>query len=116
MKKSDLTWAAGLLEGEGCFYTQHARRYPAVKCNMTDRDVVVRLYRLFGVGHLQYIHTPFMRARGWKVQWSWQVQAQADARRVMRLVLPYMGKRRTAKIKELLARQPARRTGMKEAA
>ncbi len=48
----EVSWLAGLLEGEGWFgtTTQRGRRTPAVQVEMTDRDVVERAASLMGVG------------------------------------------------------------------
>lgn len=45
----DITWLAGLLDGEGSF-TYKLKGGPSVKVSMTDRDVVDRVARMLGCG------------------------------------------------------------------
>jgi hypothetical protein len=48
-------WAAGILEGEGCF-SIHRRKdrsntlNTAIHCEMTDEDIIRRLHAVFKVG------------------------------------------------------------------
>ena len=103
--REQLAWAAGLLEGEGCFYarTQGGRSYPTVSCGMTDEDVIRKLMAFFDAG---YIFRSKKSGFGTKPIYTWQVTTR-QARTVMTYVLPYMGARRRAKIEELL-RLPVR--------
>lgn len=100
-RKEQLVWAAGVLEGEGCFTmkTNNAGRdKPAVSCKMTDLDVLENLKEVFGVGHIYEVATE----NHWKDAWTWDVQARADAIAVMEDVLPFMHGRRRAKILSIL--------------
>jgi len=38
----EISWLAGLLEGEGCFHYAGPNKVPAITLNMIDRDVVTR--------------------------------------------------------------------------
>ncbi|NBQ69806.1 MAG: hypothetical protein EBU46_13685 [Nitrosomonadaceae bacterium] len=104
--ESDLCWIAGLLEGEGSFILSwkktKAGRYPVyiVQCNMTDRDVVARLHRLLGVGHLSKKQIP--KNKRHKPFWSWRLNKRDEVRSLAEMLLPLMGRRRSAKIRELL--------------
>lgn len=103
----EIAWVAGLLEGEGSFMT-HTKNtpdgytYPAfrVSCNMTDEDVLVRLSTITGMGHLvgptipqNPLHSPF---------WRWGLYKKADILRLCLAILPYMGKRRSEKIRLMI--------------
>lgn len=98
-------WAVGILEGEGCFTwssrgkKQKARikRFPRIQLQMTDRDVVKKVADVFGRGAF---NGPYRRG-GYRLNWIWAV-VWNDAEKVMRQILPHMGKRRSKRIRELL--------------
>ena len=101
--------AAGILEGEGCFsiFRRKDRRKTctvAIHCEMTDEDIIVKLYSIFNVGTV--LTRPNMSGRQdrreRKPTYIWSVQNQAGFQLVCNAVLPYMGNRRTSKIHELL--------------
>ena len=103
-KELDYAWAAGVLEGEGCFsiFKRKERRNTrsvAIHCVMGDEDIVRRLHSLFGCGHVSIIPP---RSENWKTMWAWQVQNKVGVLEVILRVLPYLGIRRTAKAKELM--------------
>ncbi len=102
MKRADLAWVAGLLEGEGCFTWKSKNRAQrsglAVTCHMTDADVLRRLHRIVGgTFHGPYTNGP----RGRLPRFFWRIGGLA-ARQLMELLLPWMGKRRAARIEELI--------------
>jgi hypothetical protein len=108
--REDVIWLAGLLEGEGCFLVHPDRRTPGSRSNlrvalqMTDHDVVDRAYSVFPIGGSGPREVSAANSGGhlgkkphWCVYWH-----AANAEIVMRAVLPFMGKRRSAKILECL--------------
>lgn len=104
-----VAWAAGLLEGEGCFSIFRRKdRYKtcttAVHCEMTDEDTIIKLHSVFNVGTV--LTRPNMSGRKdrreRKPTYIWSVQNQAGIKLVCGAILPYMGTRRTTKINELL--------------
>jgi hypothetical protein len=110
LTEAEIAWLAGLLEGEGCFGVKgpnpsNAHRYPYVVVRMTDRDVVERVATLMGGNVVTRSHTPSMRSRGEQpIYRYWLVGSRAL--HVMRLLRPWMGERRTAKVDALLAEFP----------
>jgi hypothetical protein len=90
MTEFELGWVVGILEGEGCFRAKAlGRPLPTVTIQMTDRDVMARLCKAIDAN----LRGPYERAppsKGYK------------AERLMRLVLPHMGERRSQKIEETL--------------
>jgi hypothetical protein len=100
---AEIAWFAGLLEGEGYFGMAPNRtrgrteRYPSIVIAMCDQDVVERCARLLGTraSHLksrQEHHKPTYRCliRGTgAIEW-------------MLRIYPYMGRRRQAKIREIV--------------
>lgn len=98
MLKHEKTWAAGILEGEGCFDYNRLPKYPRIRVEMTDHDVVLRLQEMLG----GVVCLPRVRKRHWKPTMQLQING-SDAIKAMRAVRPWMGERRGAKIDELLA-------------
>ncbi len=106
MTDLEIAWFAGLLEGEGWFRAYLSSQHPSwrprllVGLKMNDRDVVERAAAL--VGGKTKIRTERPREIKWsdsyRIEWNGK-----DAEHVMRTILPYMGQRRSAKIRECLA-------------
>jgi hypothetical protein len=94
--RDDLIWLAGLLEGEGTF-DSHRGKYPRIRLAMTDRDVVGRAASLMDAKIRLSLH-----AAPAKPTWHAEISGEKAAE-VMRLILPFMGTRRSAKIAEVLA-------------
>ena len=111
----ELIWLAGLMEGEGSFMLStssvQGRRYQHARMTvgMSDKDVVEHVARLFGTS--VYAYTP--KKPPHKVIYSAQVNG-LKARWFMERLLPYMGERRAAKIREVLEEnKPAYRRNIK---
>jgi hypothetical protein len=91
MKVRDIAWAAGFLEGEGCF--SHTRSTPMVTVSQVQRWPLDRMAEVFGgVPRL-------IRARE-KVgeHWRWQLYGQRSIE-VMMTVLPLLSPRRREQVK-----------------
>ena len=96
----DLTWLAGLVEGEGCIDLQRGR-YPRLRVAMTDRDVVGRVASLLD----STLRLSYSREN----QPIWHAEKQgARAVEVLEAILPYMGARRSHQIATALSRHRAR--------
>ena len=103
MKNTELAWLAGLLEGEGCFWLRKPRGArqscsPYLAVSMTDKDVVERVAKIFGV---QVKKKPDQRKAHYKPCWTVQASGPRAALWMNRM-LPFMGMRRTARINEVL--------------
>ncbi|MEV0267738.1 hypothetical protein AB0H43_03100 [Hamadaea sp. NPDC050747] len=97
--RDDVMWLAGLLEGEGTF-DLHRGRYPRVRVEMVDRDVIGRAATLLGTSvRVTLKRKPF------KSTWHAEVSG-TRAEAVMRALLPHMGARRSARIAEVLGHAP----------
>jgi hypothetical protein len=96
---TDVAWAAGLFEGEGCISVkrQGGRAYLVIALVTTDLDVMERFHAIVGVGHVNQ-----RPVRGHKMQWQWHAHS-ADARAVTTLFLPYLGERRLARLRGVIA-------------
>lgn len=97
--ETDIAWAAGLFEGEGCIHL-NSQRYLWVSLASTDQDVLERFCRIVGVGSAR----PKKKARPHhKPSWQWQVTGGKGVH-VLRMLLPELGERRGAAAKDALAR------------
>jgi len=103
MKKSDLYWLAGLLEGEGSFTKGNpsSPNQPRISLQMTDEDIVARAAEL--LGRKPYSHTDRrQKMMGWKQ--TYQVSLRGTkALEIMRTIRPLMGIRRRAQIDSAIA-------------
>ena len=78
MRQTDLAWAAGLFDGEGCVSlrprqraNQRTRGYELrVEASMTDQATIQRLQSLFG-GTCRFDEARQRRCPDWQPQWSW---------------------------------------------
>jgi hypothetical protein len=132
VRQIDVIWLAGLLEGEGCFNIRPDKNNQVrVSIEMTDRDIIERAAKLFGSNVSQRAPRVLGTcnqcgqsaqdcivaqdyAEGTKTykeaeryfsvtKRSYQTAIYGDrARNLMRLVYPFMGQRRAAKIEECL--------------
>ncbi len=95
MNESDLLWLVGLCEGEATFDAQRGK-YPRIRIGMTDRDTVGRAATLMGTNvRLSLKPAPH------SAMWHAEIQGERAAE-LMRLMLPHMGARRSARIADIL--------------
>lgn len=92
----EIAWLAGWLEGEGCFYNEK-NGAPCVSVSTTDKDTAEKAVR-FMLAKKSYGR---IQREGCKKQWDIRVNCK-KAMRVMCLILPFMGSRRSEKIKEVI--------------
>lgn len=100
MKYSDvqLAWLAGLLEGEGSFNIA-CKKYPVgISLSMTDKDIIETVAKWWGVSY----NSPKARQDHHKQVYKCSLRGQ-PAVDLMKLLLPYMGSRRSSKIVEAIA-------------
>ena len=99
MNETDIAWAAGLFEGEGCIGLNrtNGRSYPQLQINLTDADVIRRFQRIVG----GTLNGPYS-TQGHKDRWVWAANG-LHARRVLATLAPFLGERRTARMAEVLA-------------
>lgn len=93
----DVAWLAGILEGEGYFGLRRAGSSIYIQLSMVDGDVVERAQRIFGAGSIKTRVLP-----SGKTCYTLSVLRQEDAKSWMERLLPYMGQRRAARIRDCL--------------
>lgn len=92
---TDIAWAAGLFEGEGTIVAGRKPQYIRLALGMTDRDVVERFASILG-GAAQSWYPPRVQSSGRKRMWYWIATGQRAAN-VIRLLMPYLGERRSSR-------------------
>jgi hypothetical protein len=102
----DIHWAAGLLEGEGCFYMNTKRKRFEVLCNMTDKEPLDKLASLFG----GTIHSRPPANEKAKPYFRWEVYS-SRAIGLMQTLHGLLSPRRQAKIREILEVWKSTKTG-----
>jgi hypothetical protein len=98
VKSEDIAWAAGLIEGEGCF-TLHSGKHPYFLLDMCDKDVLEKFQTIFPESNLR---GPYRNNKKSYHKDRFRVDAFGDrAFKIMFAVYPYMCNRRQQKIREL---------------
>jgi hypothetical protein len=102
VNREDFAWAAGVLEGEGCFLlvNDRGRRRPTVRVSMTDQDIILRLRTILGVGTIVSKRPPSLLPQ-YKDRYVLSIDSGPAAYYVMVAVFEWMGERRQAKILEI---------------
>lgn len=96
MTVKEIAWLAGLLEGEGCFSKR--KNCVTIQINMTDCDVVRKSANLVGA---RSVGRREDKRANCKPCFYWTIAGPRAAGWMM-TVYPLMGKRRQARIRELL--------------
>jgi hypothetical protein len=96
--ESEIAWAAGLFEGEGCITHSHGL---VLRLKSTDEDVIARFCEIVGAGD---IYGPYWNryadGRLRKPYWVW-VCPTRDVARVLRSFAPWLGVRRYRRAREV---------------
>lgn len=87
MSEMDLAYAAGFLDGEGCFSISKSNHWKAsVSCSNTDREIVAWFHENFG-GH--FYKNPTKRRANHRPVYQWKVVSN-NAAAVCSLIAPYL--------------------------
>jgi len=113
MRETDIAWFSGLFEGEGCFSIE---KNGGVKLTigMTDLDIIERVNALFPKHQNMQPIQPKPAKAGYgipKIRHTWRVSDPAEVQRITELMLPWLGERRAAAARGVLAHL-ATRPGM----
>jgi hypothetical protein len=98
---SELAYLAGIFDGEGSFGNwskgkDKSREFRA-SVEMSDGDVILRFLKYFQKGTITALPP---RKEGYKTIYHWRVRSD-QGKDVVRLMLPYLSKRRQAKFHEV---------------
>lgn len=97
MTETERAWLAGLMEGEGWFGVSKTGT-PQTTLGMTDEDIVRRAHAVANIGSF---YGP-RAIPGQKDRFTWQLQKGHEAAALMLVLYPYLGRRRQAKIREVV--------------
>lgn len=110
-RATDIAWAAGLFEGEGCIYLQKRQggpSQPQLILNMCDEDVVRRFADVVGGGSIrEYEPENPKHSR----QYRWRLCSWGEVGRVLDLLGPHLGKRRSEQVARFEAARDEKRKG-----
>jgi hypothetical protein len=98
MTDAQIAYIAGLFEGEGCIFCGRPGRLRLI-ITMTDEDVVRALPNLTGMGN---VPPKSRRLPSGKQSYTWVVGRCDDAAELLRLILPWLGERRSEAAKRAL--------------
>jgi hypothetical protein len=103
MKKYDLYWLAGILEGEGSFMKgpPSSPRLPIIQMSMTDEDIVAKVANLFGVNY-SAISVKRSNDNDWKIPYLVRLRGK-KAFDLMEKIKPLMGIRRQEQITKAMS-------------
>lgn len=109
MNEYQIAWMAGILEGEGCFMLISKKStdgtfYPTYRISvaMTDEDIIERLYRNSKMGRISYLRLRNKQPNR-KPTALWMINKRLEIKDLCMKVLPFMGLRRSKKIREILS-------------
>lgn len=100
----ELAWAAGFLDGEGCFSTMTNRRgkvrnYPLLTISQRERYVLDRFMKAVGEG---YVNGPYNKDKG-AGAYYYRVNGYEKVLRVAKLLWPYLSPVKRAQARRVLA-------------
>ena len=106
MKLEDLHYVAGLLEGEGAFYTYKNNRHHTIVIDvgMTDYEPLAKIKQLCG-GWLGGPYKPTVKGKDGslrKVFWRWQLYHRLEVIELIQNLFPLMSPRRQNQITLML--------------
>lgn len=96
----NISWAAGLVEGEGCFTYHSDGKRPYFLMDMTDKDVLEAFVTVFPFCNLR---GPYLHPNRTNQKPRYRVDAYGDkCVTIMKALYPYLASRRKERIDQLL--------------
>jgi intein-encoded DNA endonuclease-like protein len=85
--ETELAWAAGFFDGEGCIILRKSKNTYVVRATVTQVNPapITKFKQLFG-GH---ISLQKQKREGWKDQWKWEQDSKSGVE-TLKLLLPYL--------------------------
>ena len=104
MTSEDIAWVAGIFEADGSLYVDKNGKggtaFPCLAIGMTDEDTIQKLKTTIGVGDVQGPYPGATDNR--KPYWRYRLRNKDAVEKLCELMLPWLSKRRTAKVHEIL--------------
>jgi hypothetical protein len=107
---TQIAWFAGLFEGEGSLHIEKNGN-TKLSLSSTDPDIIEKCKELFPKCQNVKPQQPKPVRDSYnipKIKYTWRVSHPDEVRRIINLILPWLGQRRTAKALQLLAHLDAR--------
>jgi hypothetical protein len=107
--RSELMWASGLFEGEGCI-TVHRKGIPRMQLGSTDVDAVERFHRAIGgIGRVsaRNPNIPSRKAH-WKPYFEWRIVGHERVQATLAMLWSGLGLRRRLRARTILKAYMAR--------
>jgi len=95
---TNIAWLAGIIEGEGTFTIRKGGLFTTIKVVSTDYDVIDKIHSIVE----GKINGPYKRDDLRKSYKVWSLHESYPQQELMKKILPWMGKRRSARIKKCL--------------
>jgi hypothetical protein len=96
----EVAWAAGLFEGEGCFYFNPNTGQMGAMVGSTDKDVLETFKRVVGFG---MIYRRTLRKAHHKPQWYWQANRLVETVALFGTLRKHLHPRRCERYLQCLA-------------
>lgn len=106
----DLAWAAGFLEGEGCFGWSGGKKGPSserISAGQKNPEPLYKLLAMFGgrIGMQHQMTKNLIKSQGVATSLPYWMVSGSRARGVMMTLYPLLSKRRQEKIKQCLTQK-----------
>lgn len=109
MDQADISWLAGLFEGEGSIVLPSAHPTTVgLSIFMTDEDIIRRVSDITECGSVSGPYT----YKGKKPIYRWMTSSHRDSARILCAMYPLLGERRKAKAAEAVERYKLATRGM----
>lgn len=97
--EAETAWLAGIIEGEGSIITEGRR--VRISIQMTDEDIIQRVAKMWS--RVPTTHVPNApEGKQWKTTYVTGVGASEDVQKVLEVLLPWLGIRRSEKARQAL--------------
>ena len=102
-EETSVAWAAGLFEGEGCITIDNrSPNHRRLLMGMTDEDVMQKFVDVVGAGKLYGPYSYSGDKAKYKQFWQWSIGKKPEVVRILKMFIPYFGKRRSEKAIEAI--------------
>lgn len=99
-------WVAGIIEGEGSIHQNKTHKggylYPRIRVNMTDQDIIQRLFDITGIGTITGPQKAPSRKEHWKENYVWAVSRKEEVFRLLGAIYPILGQRKQAQVERCI--------------
>lgn len=100
MTEAQIAWVAGIIEGEGCFSVSNkSPKSWWISVRVTDLDIIKRLQAYTGIGSTNQDKSTYYIGK--KPVYSWIVTKKVQRVWLANLIMPWLGERRSKRLKQL---------------